>query len=176
MTRSVKSRMEVEMSGDGQLIKKIDMMRSHMPTTYVDVIGEGITTNKVEDNNLLKGDDVLLEMMMILKLEVKLGQLFRICPQLMKMVEKFLMKMKTNQVTNVCKVNTLKAEDFDEAIPVVQVRVGKFETKDVLLDGGSGVNNISKSLKNKFRLRKPQLASFIVHMANQWKVQPMGLI
>jgi hypothetical protein len=27
----------------------------------VDIIGEGITTNKVEDNSLLKGDDVLLK-------------------------------------------------------------------------------------------------------------------
>jgi hypothetical protein len=39
----------------------------------------------------------------------------------MKMMEKSLMKTKTNQVTDVCKVNTIKAEDFDEAILVVQV-------------------------------------------------------
>jgi hypothetical protein len=140
------------------------------------VIGKGIITNKVENNSLPKCDHVLPEMMMTLKLEVKLGQLLRICPQLMKMMEKSLMKMKTNQVTNVCKVNTVKVEDFDEAIPIVQVRVGKFEIKDVLLDGRSDVNIISKSLRNKLGLRKPQLASFIVCMANQWKVQPMGLI
>ncbi len=54
--------------------------------------------------------------MMTLKLEVKLGQLLRICPQLMKMMEKSLMKTKANQVTNVCKVNIVKVEDFDEAI------------------------------------------------------------
>ncbi len=59
--------------------------------------------------------------MMTLKLEVKLGQLLRICPQLMKMMEKSLMKMKTNQVIDVCKVNIVKVEDFDEAISVVQV-------------------------------------------------------
>lgn len=35
----------------------------------------------------------------------------------MKMMENFLIKMKTNQVTNVCKVNTIKAKYFDEAIP-----------------------------------------------------------
>ncbi len=58
---------------------------------------------------------------MTLKLEVKLGQLLRICPQLMKMMEKSLMKMKTNQVIDVCKVNIVKVEDFDEAISVVQV-------------------------------------------------------
>lgn len=78
MTRSVKSKMEVNVNGDGQSTKEVDMMRSHIPTTYVDMTGEGITTNKVEDNNLLKGDDVLTEMMTILTLEVKLG-LLKIC-------------------------------------------------------------------------------------------------
>jgi len=77
------------------------------------------------------------------------------------------MKMKINQVMDLCKVSTIKAKDFDEAILVVQVRVGKFEVKDVLLDGGSSVNIISLSLRKKFWLRKPQLASFVIYMANQ---------
>ncbi len=85
------------MNGNGQSTKEVDMMRSHIPTVHVDMIGKCITTNKVEDNNLLESDDQLLEMMMTLKLKVKLGQLFRICPQLMKMMEKFLMKIKINQ-------------------------------------------------------------------------------
>jgi hypothetical protein len=72
--------MEVNLSGNGPSNKEVNMMRSHIPIVYVDMKGEGITTNKVEANNLLQGDDVLLEMMMILKLEVKLGQLLRICP------------------------------------------------------------------------------------------------
>jgi hypothetical protein len=42
------------------------MMRRHIPTVHVDMIGEGITTNKVEDSSLLKIDDQLPEMMMIL--------------------------------------------------------------------------------------------------------------
>jgi hypothetical protein len=119
MTRSVKSRMEVDVNGDGQLTKEVNMMKIHIPRMYVDMIGEGIKTNKVEDNNLLEGDDLLLEMMMTLKLEIKLGQFIRICPQLMKMMEKSLMRMKTNQVIDVCNVNIVKVEDFDEAIPVV---------------------------------------------------------
>ncbi len=32
------------------------------------------------------------------------------------------MKTKTNQVMDVCKVNTIKAEDFDEALPIVKVQ------------------------------------------------------
>ncbi len=111
-----------------------------------------------------------------MKLEIKLGQLIRICPQVMKMMEKSLMKTKINQVTDVSKVNTIKVEDFDEAILVVQVRVGKFEVKDVLLDGGFGVNINSKSLKKKLGLRKSQPTSFIICMVDQHKVQAMGLI
>jgi hypothetical protein len=57
---------------------------------------------------------------MNLKLQVKLGQLMRICLQLRGMVKKFLIKMKEDQVANVCKV-AIKVEDFDEAMPIVQV-------------------------------------------------------
>ncbi len=36
------------------------------------------------------------------------------------------MKMKTNQMMDVCKVSIVKVEDFDEVIPVVQVQISKF--------------------------------------------------
>jgi len=91
------------------------------------------------------------------------------CPQLRGMVEKSLMKLKENQFVDVCKIIT-KVEDFDEAMSVVQVQVGKFEVRDVLLDGGFNVNIISKSLKKKLRLRRPQSIPFMVQMANQRKV------
>ncbi len=86
-----------------------------------------------------------IEVIMNLKLKV-MGYLMRICLQLRGMVEKSLIKMKEDQVTNICKI-TIKVEDFDEAMLVVQVQVGKFEVKDVLLDSGSDVNIISKNLR-----------------------------
>ncbi len=46
----------------------------------------------------------------------------------------------------------------------------------MLLDGESGVNIISESLRKKLKLRKFQPTSFVVHMVDQWKVQPMELI
>jgi hypothetical protein len=48
-------------------------------------------------------------------LEVKLGQLMIIYPQLKGMVEKSLIKMKEDQVVDVCKITT-KVEDFDEVL------------------------------------------------------------
>jgi hypothetical protein len=70
------------------------------------------------------------------------------------------------QIANVYKITTTKVEDFDEAIPVVQVRVGKFRVRDVLLNDKSSVNIIFESLKKKLVLRKPKLAPFIVRMVD----------
>ncbi len=63
-------------------------------------------------------------------------------------------KMKEYQVANICKVTT-KVKDFDEVIAIVQVWVGKFEVRDVLLDNGSSVNIIFESLRKKLKLKKP---------------------
>ncbi len=63
---------------------------------------------------------------MNLKLEVKLGQLLRIFPQLVLIMEKIFSKIKEPQVTSVYKVTIMKIKDFDEAMPIVQVQVGKF--------------------------------------------------
>ncbi len=84
--------------------------------------------------------------------------------------------MGETQIVDVCKVTTTTVEDFDEAISVVQVHIGKFRVRDVLLDGESGVNIISKSLRKKLGLRKPKLAPFVVKMANHRKAQFIGLI
>jgi len=54
--------------------------------------------------------------------------------------------------------------------------MGKFEVRDVLLDGGFDVNIISESLKKKLRLRRLQSISFMVQMVNQRKVRPIDLI
>jgi hypothetical protein len=71
------------------------------------------------------------------KLEVKLGQLMK------------------------------KIENFDKVMPIVQVRMGKFEIRDVLLDGGFNVNIIFfESLRNKLRLRRLQLVPFVVQMVD----------
>ncbi len=59
---------------------------------------------------------------------------------------------------------------------IVQVRVGKFKVRDVLLDGGFNVIIIFESLKKKLKLRRPQLAPFVVWMVDQWKVYIIGLI
>jgi hypothetical protein len=67
------------------------------------------------------------------------------------------------------KVTTIKIEDFDEAILIVQVCVRKFGVKDGLLDGGSSVNIIYRSLRKKLGLKKPKSTFFVIRMVNQKK-------
>ncbi len=105
---------------------------------------------------------------MNLKLEVKLRKLLKICPQLR--LRNYLLKMKEPQVTDVCKVTTMKIIFFYETMVVVQVQVGIFE---VLLDGRFDVNISLESLRKKLRLRKPQPTMFVIKMVDQRKVQPL---
>ncbi len=69
-----------------------------------------------------------------------------------------LLKMEEAQTINVYKITTTKIKDFDEAISVV--RIGEFKVKNVLLDGGSGMNNIFENLRKKVGLKKPKPVPF----------------
>jgi hypothetical protein len=101
---------------------------------------------------------------------MKLGKLLEICPHLREMMTKSLLKMEEAQIVDVCKITATKIEDFDEAMLVVQVRVGKFGVRNVLLDDEPSVNIISESLRKKLGLRKPKPTPFVARMANQKKV------
>jgi hypothetical protein len=93
-----------------KLMEKIEL------TTHQDVLMKG-----VEVECLVKKFGELPKLMMNFKLEIKLGQLFRICPRLKKMMEKFLLKIQKTSVANICKITTIKVEDFDKVVLVVQV-------------------------------------------------------
>ncbi len=45
---------------------------------------------------------------------------------------------------NACKVTTTKEKDFDENMLVVQIQIQKYGMRNVLLDGGFGMNIASK--------------------------------
>ncbi len=113
------------------------------------VTKQNLLPQKMNVEHMEKGSGELQEFMMHSKIEVKLGQLLKICPKLREMMTKSLLKMGETQIVDVYKVTTTTIEDFDEAIPIVQVHIGKFRVKDVLLNSGSNMNIISKSLKKK---------------------------
>ncbi len=70
-------------------------------------------------------------------------------PKKILLLEILLARMKGREVIDVCKVTTAKVEDFDEAMPIVQIRIGKLGVMDVLLNGGFRVNVISKRDRKK---------------------------
>jgi FtsZ-interacting cell division protein YlmF len=119
------------------------------------MVKQNMLPQKMNDEQIEKGSGKLQEFTMNSKIKVKLGQLLEICPQLRKMMTKSLLKMGEVQIANVYKVTTTKLEDFDETILVVQVHIGKFEMRDILLDGRSDANIIFESLKKKLGLRNP---------------------
>jgi len=96
-------------------------------------------------------DDQIFNM----KMEVKLGKLIKICPQLQKVLTKFFLKMQEEHVSNVCRVGTHHKNDFNEVMPIVQIFIGNCEIMDVLLDGGYGINIIFEHLQKKLGLKKP---------------------
>ena len=58
---------------------------------------------------------------------------------------------------------------------VVQITIGKALVDNVLLDGGSGVNLMSNNLRKQLGLPQPKPSHYFFKMANQTRVQPVGL-
>ncbi len=59
---------------------------------------------------------------------------------------------------------------------VIQVHIGNNTIENVLLDGRSKVNIITKQLRLRLGLPKPKLAPYNLRMADQITTKPMGLI
>jgi hypothetical protein len=119
------------------------------------MVKQNMLPQKMNDEQMEKGSGKLQEFTMNSKIEVKLGQLLEIFPPLRKMMTKSLLKMGEVKIANVYKVTTIKIEDFDETILVVQVHIGKFGVRDVLLDSKFNANIIFESLRKKLGLKNP---------------------
>ncbi len=65
---------------------------------------------------------------------------------------------------------------IDHQMAMIQVQVGKNFIKDVLLDGGSGINIITEKLRMQLGLSKPKLVAYNLCMAYQTIAKPLGLI
>jgi hypothetical protein len=59
---------------------------------------------------------------------------------------------------------------------IIQVQIGKNTIKDVLLDGGFGINMITRQMRLKLGLLKPKLAPYNMRMVDQTTIKLVGLI
>jgi len=99
-----------------------------MATQSEMVVGKDLIERKVVDSRLMENFGELSEYIMNSKIEVNWDNY---CSQLKEMMLKSSRhKWIKPQVTNVCKVIVTKIENFDEAVPIVHVRVGKYGVKD----------------------------------------------
>lgn len=64
----------------------------------------------------------------------------------------------------------------DESVLIVNVRFNGTPLYGALLDGGSGVNLLSTSLTTELEISKFEPTPFIVKMADQIWMQPLGLL
>jgi hypothetical protein len=65
---------------------------------------------------------------------------------------------------------------IDNHMAIIQVQIGKNTIEDVLLDGGSRINIITKQLRLKLGLSKLLHAPYNLKMANQTTPKLVGLI
>jgi len=59
---------------------------------------------------------------------------------------------------------------------IIQIQIGKNTIEDLLLDGGFGINIITKQLKLKLGLPKLKPAPYNLKIIDQTTTKPMGLI
>ncbi len=99
-----------------------------------------------------------------------------------------MVENETRQTINVTKIITQKIIPFvvpkvatttitiDNHMVVIQIQIEKNIVKDVLLNGGSRINIITKQLKLRLGLPKLKPAPYNLKMANQTTTKLMGLI
>ncbi len=116
---------------------------------------------------------------------LNLGQLFKIALE----VKRYMwQKLKQEKIQNVNRATTNKQVGFlipevgiavvaiDNHMAVIHIQIAKNTIKDVLLDGGSGINIITKQLRLKLGLLKLKLAPYNLRIADETTTRPMGLI
>jgi len=119
---------------------------------------------------------------------LRLGQLLKITPNFEKHMWQKLKPRKPNITTkSISKLSlTIVIETHSEIdtttieinnqMTLIQVQVGNNIVKDVLLNGGTSVNIITKNLIIKLGLPKPRPTPYHLKMANQTMTKPLGII
>ena len=103
-----------------------------------------------------------------------MGQLLEIVPYCKKQImaalthdEKSKDPTQTYQVT---------AKAFDEEMPMTSVIVRNRHVPNVLINGGSGVNIITNTLRKKLVPKKIKPTPFTIKMVDRRKIMPKGII
>lgn len=74
----------------------------------------------------------------------------------------------------ICKAEP--CQDWDGVIPKIAVTIEGRKLTGVVLDGGSGVNIMAEHTREALGLQVEEMGTFTVKMADQRRVQPVGII
>jgi hypothetical protein len=128
---------------------------------------------------LIKVEEIFLDiskLMLETSYTLNLGQFFFKALELKRYLWQ---KLKLEKIQNVSKVTTDKQVGslvlevgiavvaIDNHMAVIQVQIRKNIIEDVLLDGDSGINIITKQLRLRLGLPKPKLAPYNLKMVDQ---------
>ena len=103
---------------------------------------------------------------------ITLAKLIQLSPELQKYLQQATLPCLPGAPVAV-EVNTTT---LDPDAAVIHMQLGQFELSNVLVDGGSGVNVMSNKLREKMGLPFPKAAQFILRMANDAPVTPLGIL
>lgn len=78
--------------------------------------------------------------------------------------------------TSVVPNNHITTMAINNHMAVIQVQIDRNTIDDVLLDGGLGVNIVTKQLRARLGLFKPKLALYNLEMVDQTTTKLIGLI
>ena len=94
------------------------------------------------------------------KANISIGQLLEIAPYCKKQIMAALAhEEKLKEPTQLYQVT---AKAFDEEMPMISVIVKNRQVPNALIDGGSGVNIITNTLRKKLGLKKIEPAPFTI--------------
>ena len=103
---------------------------------------------------------------------ITLAKLVQISPELQQYLQRAVVTEAKPDPTFV----EVNATTLDPNAAVIHVQLGGQTLTNVLVDGGSGVNVMSNHVRQALGLPQPRSARFILRMANDAPVTPLGIL
>lgn len=160
--------------------RRLDKRDSIVPdgnNEYIQDTYEGnmLVRKQVADRN---EENTLFQELMHSGVQISLDQLLTLVPGFRDLLFQKIMKMKGLDAVAqpVAGTNVVQVEDVDFKVPAITVKYQNQFIDGVLLDGGSGVNILPESEYMRFGSPKLHPAPFQVKMADQRRLQPLGIL
>ena len=112
-----------------------------------------------------------------LQLNISLGELLSLIPEYRKKWSTAEAEEEVAGPTNTsASCSVIPCVDWDGVVPEIEVLINETNITGVVLDGGSGVNILAEETRKALGLPITNMAAFTVKMADQRRVNPIGLI